>query len=292
MTWAAEEPNQFRRGLVQAFVAGSVIIPLLNFVQVATPQYSYGEQTTLGNIDFRDFNDLYESDAGIVNPKIENLALFGGTIRIDHQLEASPTHVNAVMAKMKGAGLFYDYMFINGDTTTNHKSFAGLKARVGVPQTLYAGDNGGPLTLALLDQLMDKVVGPNSTKVLAMSKYQKRAFKALVVAAAHGATVADVTNSLDTYDGAKIQVMDEDDVPQTVLPQTETRGSSNVTGSIYCFRPGKDPEGEYVQGLVRGGMIVHKPLALFNTQIGDLVEMFGGLGVFHGRAAARLAGLT
>lgn len=305
-----------RKGLIQAVVAGSMLLPILRFVPVQGFEYEYGEQTTLGSITFRNLNGTYDSNAGIVNLKKEKLALFGGTILMDWQLEGGPTHVNAVYAKTKSLGLFYDNMFINGDPGTDPKAFFGLKFRILAAQTVYAGTNGGALTLSLLDQLLDKVVGPNNTKVILMSKKQKRAFKALVLAAAGGASAADVLSGYDTYDGAKIVTMDEDDQPTSVLPQTETRGSSNVTGSIYCFRPGQDPEGEFLQGLVRvgsagmhptqnvggvagdmalplsGGLIAHRALAQVNTQIGDLVEMFGGLGVFHGRAAARLAGLT
>ena len=155
----------------------------------------------------------------------------------------------------------------------------------------YAGDNGGQLTLDLLEQLLDKVAGPNSGKVLLLSKYQRRKIKTLLLAAAGGASLADAATSPDTYDGAKLAIFDEDDAETPVLPQTETRGSSDVTGSIYCIKPGADPEGDFIQGLVRGQIVEHKQMAQVNTTVGDLVEMVGGVGIFHARAAARLAGL-
>jgi hypothetical protein len=300
-TIISEEPNQFRRGIIQAFVAGSMLMPIVNFIKTEGMEYSYGMQTSLGGIAFRSLNGAYDPSAGIVNPMKEKLAILGGIVQMDHSLENSPTHANAIMAKAKAAGLYYDWACINGDPQTDPKAFYGLKSRIQAAQIVYAGADGADLTCPMLDEVLDKVVGPNNAKVLIMSKYQRRQFKRQLVDTAQGSTVADVTTHVDSYDGAKIVVMDEDDVPTTVLPQTETRGSCQTTGSIYCIRPGADPEGEYVQGIVRGydvagsptgsNVIVHKVLAQTNTTIGDLIEMFGGLGCFHGRCAARLAGL-
>ncbi len=280
-----------RRGLIQTILGVSVFFRLLRFVPVDGFNYPYGVQATLGGIAFRGLNENYDPSKGVVNPKVENLKIFGGTIQLDWQLEGTETHTNAVTAKMKAAGLHYDYNVINGNPEADAKAFYGLKYRLTGNQVSYAGANGGALTLALLDDLLDRTAGPNTSKVLIMSKYQRRKLKALLLASAGGASLADAAASPTEYDGAKIEVLDEDDVETPVLPQTETRGNSNVTGSIYCIRPGEDPAGDYVQGLVRRDMVQHRPLAQTGTMIGDLVEMVGGLGVFHGRAASRLAGL-
>ena len=143
----------------------------------------------------------------------------------------------------------------------------------------------------LLDELLDAVAGPNNEKVLIMNKWCKRVYKKLLKAAATGTSMAEVSNGIDAYDNAPVVIMDEDDAETPVLPQNEVCGTANDTCSIYCIRPGQDPEGEYVQGLVRGNMIQHVVLAQINTQVQDLIEMFAGVGVFHGRAAARLAGI-
>jgi hypothetical protein len=294
LDWAAQEQEPMKSGIVQKFSGESVFARILKFVKVDGLAYEYGEQTTLGGIEFRSIGGSYKPSTGGVNPKSENLVPFGGIVQVDHSMQGSAAHTNALLAKTRAAALFYDYYVINGDPSAKDgaKQFYGLKKRLVGNQVLFAGDNGGALSLDLLDLLLDAVAGPNSAKVLIMSKYQKRQYKKLLRDSATGSTMAEVANGIDTYDGAKIEVLDEDDVETPILPQDEKRGSSNVTGSIYCLRPGQDPEGDFVQGLVKSNMVEHKPLAQVNTQVQDLIEMFGGLGVFHGRAAARLAGLT
>jgi hypothetical protein len=297
--YLAQEQQPMRRGLVQNMLGNSVFMRILRFVPVEGISYTYGQQSTLPGVAFRGFNEEYMSSAGVVNPKTERLVPFGGTIQVDHTLEGSDTHTNALLAKTRAAGLFYDFNVINGDPTENPKAFYGLKARLTGNQVITQADNGGDVTWEKVADLLDLVAGPNNKKVLVMSKYQRRKLKNDLLADVSGATLGERNDPLTSFEGARIEVLDEDDVETPVLPQTETQGSSAVTGSIYCIVPGEDPAGDMVQGLIKSfpgqagdELIVHKKLAQVNTLVGDLVEMLGGLGVFHGRAAARLKGLT
>ena len=88
------------------------------------------------------------------------------------------------------------------------------------------------------------------------------------------------------------EVLDEDGDESVILDYNETCGSSNVTTSLYVVRPGSDIEGEYVQGLVGGNMIEHVDVGLLGTYYSDIVEANLGVAMFHGRAAARIKGIT
>jgi hypothetical protein len=77
-----------------------------------------------------------------------------------------------------------------------------------------------------------------------------------------------------------------------IIPQTETKGSSSVASSIYAVRYDDAPEGGGVTGLSNGGVQVKdlgeidaKPV--YRTRI----EFFCGMGLFSGKAAARLEGV-
>ncbi len=77
-----------------------------------------------------------------------------------------------------------------------------------------------------------------------------------------------------------------------ILPQTETQGTATTASSIYVVRYGEDETDRAVTGLTNGGIDVRdlgeletKPV--FRTRI----EFFCGLGVFGGKAAARLTGV-
>lgn len=290
-----EEP--MRKGLIQKVTNESIFLKLLRFVPVDGFSYEYGEQTTLGGVAFRNLNGTYNPDTGVVNPKIETLAIFGGQVNTDIQLgdlRGGVARTNAILAKTRKVGLHYDRYVIDGDPAVLKGSFYGLNARLTNNQLLYPvadAGNGGVLALSDVDRLLDAVAGPNEKKALVMCKADRRKLKQLVVAAAGGAHVEDVGKSLPSYDNCPIQVIDEDGDETPILAKDETRGSSNVTSSMYCIRPGEDPEGEWVQGLMGVKTIGYYPSPPIGTQIIDVIEMLGGLGVFHGRAAARLAGI-
>jgi hypothetical protein len=103
-----------------------------------------------------------------------------------------------------------------------------------------AGANGAALVTADVMTLQDRVVGTNSQKVLIMNKQDRRALTNLVVTAAGGAAVRDVGSLIDNFNGSPIEVLDEDGDEAAILGKDETRGSSNVTSSIYCIRFGGD----------------------------------------------------
>lgn len=293
--FAAQTQDDMRGGLIQAITNESVFMRILRFVPVDGFSYSYGVQKTLGSIAFRGINGTYDADAGVINPEVETLAILGGLVQTDLQLvkiKNGIARTNAIMAKVKKAGLFYDKYCIDGDPSVVAKSFYGLKNRLTGNQLLTMATNGAPLTLAKVDQLLDAVAGPNDKKVLVMRKDDRRTMKNLIVASAGGALPGDIGRALPTYDDARIEVLDEDGDEAPILTKTETCGSSNVTSSMYCLRPGEDPEGEWVQGLVGHGMIDHTPQGPQGTKQLDLIEMLGGLAVFHGRSAARLSGIV
>ena len=299
MDYAAQTAgiSEMRAGLIQHITNESVFLRILNFVKVDGMDYRYSKQMTLGSIAFRGVNEDYTADTGVVNPEVETMAIFGGKCKTDVQFankRGGVFRAQQIGAKTRQAGLYFDRYCINGDPASIAKSFYGLKSRLTGNQVIYAGGgaaNGNALTLDDVDLLLDRVAGPNAEKVLIMNKACRRTLKKLVLAAAGGAAVTEVGKGVNSYDGASIEVMDEDGDESAILDYNEARGSSNVTASMYCIRPGKGMEGEWVQGLVGSELIQHTPLAQTGTSVEDLIEMHGGLAVFHGRAAARLGGI-
>lgn len=297
MTLMASVEDPMRKGLIQKITNESLFLKLLHFVQVDGFTYEYGEQSTLGGIAFRGINGTYTADTGIVNPKIENLAIFGGITQVDAaiaNLAGGQARANALLAKTRAAGLYFDRMVFQGNPAVTPKSFFGLNTRLTGNQLLVpAADagNGAAMVLTDVDRLIDAVVGPNSEKILVMCKADRRALKKLILTAAQGAQLTDVGKSLPSYDDVEIHVMDEDGDASPILTKNETYGASSVTSSIYCMRLGKSEEGEWVQGVVNNRLVNHTPMAQISTYIQDLVEMVGGLAIFHGRSAARLRGV-
>lgn len=287
-----------KRALVQKITNESVFLKRLRFIPVDGYTYNYGEMTTLGGIAFRTLNGDYPDEAksvGVVNPKIETVSIFGGEVTTDRNMMGTPSgqsvRSSRVMAKVKNAGLFYDKYVIDGDPAVDGKQFYGLNARLTGDNVIYCGDNGGAITLDILDQALDFVVGSNNQKVIVCNKATRRAITRRIRESAGGMGKTDVAGQAMEYDGAPIEVIDEDGDASPILGEDETRGSSNVTCSLYIIRPGSDTDGEYVQGLVNSKMVEQEAQGVRGTQHIDLVEAGMGLAVFHHRAAIRVAGI-
>jgi hypothetical protein len=286
------------QGIVQVVTNESVFMRRLNFVEITEFTYRYNRQQTLGGIAFRNFNQTYTADTGVVNPETESLRIFGGSVATDRQLAKGPTGTrvrsNNIASKMKKAALFFDKYVIDGDTASSSAQFDGLNVRLTGNQVISAGTNGAALTLAMLDQAIDRVVGGESNKIIVCNKAVRRKITTLVVAAAGGAAVLDVGSQKTSYNGVPIEVLDEDGDENAILGFDETQGNSSVATSLYVLRLGSSTDGEYLQGIVRNtgaGMVEHvdygEQLGVYN----DLVEGVMGIGVFHPRSGCRIKGI-
>ena len=136
------------------------------------------------------------------------------------------------------------------------------------------------------------MAGSNDRKVIVCNKVVRRKITSLVRSAAGGSAMREIGPQAKEYDGAPIEVLDEDGDEAPILAFDETQGSSNVTTSLYVVRPGRDVDGEYVQGLIGSELVEHVAVGLQGTYFTDIVEANMGLGMFHPRAAARVKGIT
>src|SRR5215213_122459 len=209
--FSIQTQNPLKRGLVQEVTNESVFLRRLHFVPVDGFAYTYNRQKTLGGIAFRGLNESYTNDTGVVNPQVETLSIFGGEVRTDRQLvnkQGDVARANAIAAKVKKAGLFFDRYVIKGDPAVDPLQFYGLNARLTGSQVLTVGVNGGPLTLDVLDLALDAVVGSNSRKVIVCNKGVRRRITQLIRDAAGGAALSDVGPQAREYDGAPIYALD------------------------------------------------------------------------------------
>lgn len=295
LDFANQTQVPLKRGIVQEITNESVFLRRLRFVSVDGFAYSYNRQQTLGGIAFRGLNESYTNDTGVVNPQVETLSIFGGEVRTDRQLvnkQGDVVRAGAIAAKVKKAGLFFDRYVIRGDPGADPLQFYGLNARLTGSQVLDTGANGGPLTLDLLDNALDAVPGSNDRKFIVCNKVVRRKITALVRSEAGGSAMSEIGPQIREYDGAPIEVLDEDGDESPILPFTEVQGSSSAATSLYVVRPGSESDGSYVQGLIGAKLIEHVAVGLLGTYYSDIVEANMGLGMFHSRAACRVKGIT
>jgi hypothetical protein len=286
--------DTLRRGVIETFARNSAVFELLPFMEIAGNSYMYNQEQTLPGIAFRAVNDGYVESAGIVNQLSEGLTILGGDVDVDRFLAQTRGNVNdlrAIQTEMKSKALALEWTrtFFKGDSASSASSFDGLEKRVSGNQVITAGTNGGALTLAMIDELIDAVEG--EPDVLFMSKAMRRKVKAILQGSQHYIESGEDSfgRPVSTYGGIPIRVIETDGAGAEILGFNETVGTANNTGSIYAVKFGAD---QYVSGLRNGsinvrdlGEIDAKPV--FRTRI----EFYSGLAVFHPRAVARLKGL-
>jgi len=122
---------------------------------------------------------------------------------------------------------------IVGDSAANAKQFDGLRKLVPAGQQKAAGTNGGALSLKLLDETIDLVIGNPS--MIIMSKAMSRDLNALLQAQQRFQETAEVNGGfrVPTYQGIPIF--------KTIWqPTNEVQGTSSVTQSLYVLETGPD----------------------------------------------------
>jgi hypothetical protein len=298
----AENPDPMRAAIVDVITSESVFLPRLYYVTTPTMAYTYAEETLPG-VGWRNINGLYPTnqDIGAIMPKTELLAIFGGMVLTDSQFANANTRISKITAKVRAASLFFDWNVIKGNpaaptpavaptgagTPVNQQSgFLGLEARLTGAQVKSCGANGGALTLDLLDQTLDAVVGSNNKKWIVCSKAQRRKISQL-----YRPNAGTEQRFIDNYEDAQLLTLDENGGYAPIIDFNETQGTATNASSLYVIRPGGSVDDEWFQGTTREGMISHRDVGDFGEVYKDIIEGAMGIAMFHARAAARLSGI-
>lgn len=283
--------------VIEMFARQSDILAALPFETIPGGAVTYHREGALPGVAFRGVNESYTESTGVINPITDSVVIAGGDLDVDRFLiETRGAQQRAVQTEMKVKNIADSWTtkFIKGDSTSDPREFDGLQARLTGNQLIEAGStNGGDaLSLAKLDQLIDAVDNPTH---LIMSKAMRRRLSA----AARLYTVGGyVTYDLDAFGR---RVMFYNDLPILVaysqnggteplgFTEVGSGGATATATSIYCVSLGSGR----MSGIQNGGMSVRdlgeqdsKPV--FRTR----VEWYAGIALWHGRAAARLRGIS
>ena len=290
--WQKLNPTPLASGVVEIFARENPVLERLAFQNVKGSAYRYNRETTLPGIAFRDYNEGYTESTGIINPVTENLTIIGGDSDFDVAQIAMGTGDNdsrAVHDAMKAKALTLSWLknFFDGDSGSNLKEFDGLNTRLTGNQVITAGANGAALTMDMLDELVDAVVGTPS--VLLMNKAMRRE----IVKLSRTSNVLSIGRDyfgreVQQYGGVPIAVVEEDASGDPILGFDETVGSSDVTASIYAVKFGPDA----LHGIQTQPMSVRDPGEIdskpaYRTR----VEWYSSIAIKHPKAAARLQGV-
>lgn len=303
--------NELQRGVMETFVLESPVLDRLPMEEISGNAYAYNEEAGLPGIEFRAVNAAYSESTGTVNQKTESLVILGGDADVDTFIVQTRGNLNDQRAtqtrlKVKSAIRKYQDAFINGDVAVDANSFDGLKKRLVNAQLLSTATNGIPIVgnggtdpdafFDQLDALLAAVAGG------ADALYMNLAIRSKIMSAGRRKGGTDWINQLffddapakriPTYNGVPMLDIGTKADGSDIIPITETQGTASDSSSIYAVAFGEAPEEQKVTGLENGGVQV-KDLGELQSKPAyrTRIEYFCGLGVFGGKAAARLRGV-
>lgn len=287
-----------RSAIVEMFAMSSDLLRVMPFDDIPGGSYTYTEEHKLPGIGFRGVNEGYTESTGILNPRTEALRIAGGYLDVDKFLiKTRGPQVRSAQEAMKVKALALGIMnkMINGDSELNSElEFDGLRKRITgdqlVPANLTAPSANSPLSLEALDEAIDRVDAPTH---LLMSKTMRNKLSTAVRAGIGGDFVYELDDfgqRVAYYNGLPILIADYDNTGQRMINFNEAGPAGGTTSSsIYVLSIG---DGK-IKGIQNGMLEV--------TDIGELqdkpvlrtsVEWYVGMVVEHGRAAARVWGIT
>ena len=297
---AANNGETKRAAVIAMFAQASDILAQLPFKTIAGNAYAYNQEGVLPGVAFRGVNESYTASTGVINPQVEALRICGGDLDVDRFIVATQgVAVRATHESMKAKALAAEIarVLIKGDSTSDPREFDGFQVRCVGDQLIAAGttDAGDALSLAKLDELIDAVANPTH---LIMSKAMRRRLTTASRASAVGGdivfTVDEFGRTATSYNGLRILVPYSDGGGTEMLAFDEPgdvkdSNTGTTATSIYAVN--------FADGMVSG--IQNAPMDV--RDLGELndtpafrtrVEWYAGLCVEHGRAVARLGGIS
>jgi HK97 family phage major capsid protein len=117
---------------------------------------------------------------------------------------------------------------INGDSTVNPKQFNGLRKLIPPAQTVVADTNGAPLSLDLMDSVVD--LNRGNPNMIIMSKKANRKLNALLQAQQRFVDTVEVTG------GFRVQVYNGIPIFRSIfVSDAQTQGTSNQATDIFVL---------------------------------------------------------
>src|SRR2546423_6318174 len=151
-----------QRGVIETILETSPILGALPFETIEGNSLKYNQENTLGGASFFAVNATWTEATATFTQKSATLAILGGDADVDNFIARVRSNIQDQRAvqtalKSKSVARKWEQTMITGDSSVDTNSFDGLRTLVPAAQRVSAGTNGGPLTLDLMDQVIDLV---------------------------------------------------------------------------------------------------------------------------------------
>lgn len=287
--------NDLVAGIIEEIIDKEDLFAVLPFVQSKGKAYVYNREKTLSEASFLDPNEAVPEGAATFDEIVTKLRILAGDVDVDKFIATTMDDVNdqvaiQIASKAKGLARKFRRTLAIGDNATNAKEFDGVAKLVSLDQTVEVAANGGALTLALLDELLDKV--PNGADVLMMRPGTIRAYKQLLRATGSGTDAAML--QLDNFGRPVLGHSGVPIIENEFLPGDEDQGTTlDSTCSVYAIRLN---ESDGMHGIYGGEDAGIRVEALGTVQNKDAwrfrVKWYVALALKSTKSLARLKGVT
>ncbi len=275
-------------GVIETIAAESPVLQRLPFIEIVGNGLSYNREEDAPTAAFYDVGDTWAEDTPTFTQATASLKILGGDADIDNFLKSTRSNIQdleaaVVQLKARAVQALFDDTFVNGDDTSDPNSFDGVDLLVSAGQTVSMGTDGDSLTLAKLDELIDKVRG-GKPELLLMSRRTRRSLN--ILARASGSFLeADrdqFGNMLQFYDGIPIGLND-------YISDATTVGANSDCSTVYAMQFG---EGALAGLTAPGGLTVERVGSLETKDASRIrVKWYAGLALFNSVKLAKLSGV-
>lgn len=279
--------DMLQRGVIETIVKESAILSFLPFMGVTGSSLTYNRETTMPDVSFYNVGDTWAEATPTFTKHTATLKILGGDADVDNFLQQTYADTNdleaeVIASRAKAVAHKFSETFITGDGMSN--SFEGIDQLITGDQILSMGANGGALTLAKLDELID-AVKPGKPELLLMSKRTRRKLKDLRRSAGYmlETSINQFGQQVETYDGIPLIVDD-------FVPDDQVEGSGTGLSSIYALKFGTATG---LMGLENGGIQIERVGELETKDATRTrIKWYCGLALFSELGAAKLKGIA
>lgn len=285
-------------GVIANVITVNRMYELLPFDGIDGNSLAYNRENVLGDVQVATVGDTITAKNAATFTKVNsNLTTIIGDAEVNGLIQATRSsstdqEATQVQSKAKSAGRQFQTMLATGDGTGN--TFAGLPTLVDSTQKVATGTNGGALSFAFLDELIDLVVDKDgNVDYITMHSRTIRSYKALVRALG-GATADDVYempsgDRLIAYSGVPIFRND-----YLSIAQVKGSGSAQTTIFAGTFDDGSRTHGIAGLTAANNAGIVIEDVGIHQSKDEHItrVKWYCGLALFSLKGLAAADGIT
>lgn len=290
-------------GVIENIITVNRMFDVVPFDSIEGNALKYNRENALGDVTMAGVGDTYTGlgagkAAATFSSVTSSLTTIMGDAEVNGLIQATrsgdgndQTAVQ-IASKAKSAGRKWQDQFINGSGAGNE--FAGLIQLCATAQKVATGGNGGPLSFAFLDELMDLVTDKDGmVDYITMHARTIRSYKALLRALGG----AGINETVELPSGAEVMAYSGTPIFRNdYIPINQTKGAGSNQTTIFA---GTFDDGSRTHGLA--GLTATQMSGINVVPVGEKedadefiwrVKWYCGLALFSEKGLSCADGIT